>query len=132
MTREIALTKLNTAGVRPSVTRLEILNYLENTKSHPTVEDIYGSLYEKIPTLSKTTVYNTLSLFEKSKLIKTLTIEEGRTRFDAKTESHAHFICSACGSVTDLEGDVHEVEVPNGYILEKTELFAYGVCGHCV
>ena len=63
------ITKMNAkqilegAGVRPSVQRLAVMDYLATHKTHPTVDEIYSSLAPSIPTLSKTTVYNTLKLF---------------------------------------------------------------------
>lgn len=37
--------------------------YLLKNHTHPTVDEVYVALCKVIPTLSKTTVYNTLRLF---------------------------------------------------------------------
>ena len=55
--------KLIENGISPSITRIKIYEYLYGNKNHPTVNDVYISLSEEIPTLSKTTVYNTLKMF---------------------------------------------------------------------
>ena len=52
-------------NIKLSIQRVEILNYLLLAKNHPSVDMIYLSLSNKIPTLSKTTIYNTLKLFVK-------------------------------------------------------------------
>ncbi|HPK44931.1 MAG TPA: transcriptional repressor, partial [Spirochaetota bacterium] len=54
---------LESKGISPSYQRLKILEYLDQNRSHPTVDEIYSALLPLIPTLSKTTVYNTVSLF---------------------------------------------------------------------
>ena len=54
---------LQSYGIKPSLQRIAIMEYLIENRIHPTVEDIYEALYIKVPTLSKTTVYNTIKLF---------------------------------------------------------------------
>ncbi|MBK5190687.1 MAG: transcriptional repressor [Methanosarcinales archaeon] len=54
---------LENEGIHTSYHRLKILEYLRNHRTHPTVERMHKELSREIPTLSKTTVYNTLKLF---------------------------------------------------------------------
>ena len=54
---------LSVHGIKPSVQRIAIMEYLFKHHTHPTVDEIYTELLPQIPTLSKTTVYNTLKLF---------------------------------------------------------------------
>ena len=50
-------------GIKPSLQRMAIMEYLMAHHIHPTVDDIYIALYQSMPTLSKTTIYNTLKIF---------------------------------------------------------------------
>ena len=50
-------------GISPSITRKMIYEFIEGSKTHPTADDIYRSLIDTLPTLSKTTVYNVVNLF---------------------------------------------------------------------
>ena len=99
------ITKMNVrqtledAGVRPSVQRLAVMDYLVTHKTHPTVDEIYSALAPSIPTLSKTTVYNTLKLFVENGVTQMLTIDEQNSRYDADVSPHAHFLCAKCGKV---------------------------------
>jgi Fur family peroxide stress response transcriptional regulator len=45
---------------------------------------------EEIPTLSKTTLYNTLNLFTERGIINMLNLEENESRYDADISLHAH------------------------------------------
>ena len=54
--------KLIELGIRPSVQRVAIMNYLATHHTHPTVEEVFLSLKKKLPTVSRTTVYNTLRM----------------------------------------------------------------------
>ena len=62
--------------IKPSFQRMRIFEYLLMHPVHPTVDEIYKSLVTEIPTLSKTTVYNTLDLFIEKRIVQMITIEE--------------------------------------------------------
>jgi Fur family peroxide stress response transcriptional regulator len=99
---------LKDKGIQPSFHRIHILKYLLENRCHPTVEEIYQRLSGEIPTLSKTTVYNTLNLFAEKGLVEVLTIDEREARFDIVVKPHAHFKCLKCGAIYDLwEVDVN-------------------------
>ena len=51
---------MHKAGVRPSVQRIAILSSVFNTRKHPSADDIFSELSPRYPSLSRTTVYNSL------------------------------------------------------------------------
>ena len=57
-----AYARLVERGIRPSVQRIAIMDYLIKHPTHPTIDEVYQSLCENVPTLSRTTVYNTLRM----------------------------------------------------------------------
>lgn len=63
-------------GVKPSIQRLAIMKYLMEHRTHPTADMIFNDLYKEIPTLSKTTVYNTLKLLTEHGAVRTIGIDE--------------------------------------------------------
>jgi Fe2+ or Zn2+ uptake regulation protein len=80
-------------GIKPTHQRLEILRYLEQHRNHPTADMIYQDLVQAMPTMSKTTVYNTLNSFAESGIVRPVTITGTEVRFDLKTACHHHFLC---------------------------------------
>ena len=60
--------------IRVSHQRLLILDYLITHPIHPTAEMIFNYLVTKDPVISQATVYNSLNLFVKNKLVKELTL----------------------------------------------------------
>ena len=52
------LKQLSAAGIRPSAQRIAILEYISACRCHPTADDVYSSLVEQNPTLSRTTVFS--------------------------------------------------------------------------
>jgi Fur family peroxide stress response transcriptional regulator len=119
--------------INPSYQRLKILEHLMNSESHPTVDMIYRTLSEEIPTLSKTTIYNTLDLFIKKGLINGLTIEENEVRYDANTAPHAHFKCTMCGKVFDIPVDFPlQVETTVcEHVVKEKHFYLKGICKNC-
>ena len=104
---------LTSYNIKPSVQRIAIMDYLLKHKTHPCIDEIYLALCKDIPTLSKTTVYNTLKLFVEHGAAKMLTIDERNACFDGDLSRHAHFQCKVCGRIYDIpleEEDDRETE----------------------
>ncbi|GHT79260.1 transcriptional repressor [Bacteroidia bacterium] len=127
------LDKLTECGVKPSPQRMAILQFLVMHPVHPTVEFVYNSLSPKMPTLSKTTVYNTLKLLSEHRAIQTLAIDEKNIRYDATTMVHAHFHCKRCGKVYDLHvKGLNGLEVSNPlFKVTDCQIYYKGLCEEC-
>jgi len=93
-------------NVNPSYQRVKIMEYLLRKKNHPNIDMIFSDLKKEMPKLSKTTIYNTLKLFIKRNLVSPLTIEDNMLRYDADTKIHGHFKCINCGTITDINLDL--------------------------
>lgn len=122
-------------NIKPSVQRIAIMDYLLAHKTHPSVDEIYLALCKNIPTLSKTTVYNTLKLFVEQGAASMLTIDEKNACFDGETCLHAHFLCKKCGKIFDLPygNEVVQVEQEdmNGFMVEEIHQYYKGICPAC-
>jgi Fur family peroxide stress response transcriptional regulator len=125
---------LITNNIKPSLQRIKIFEYLYGNREHPTVDTIYSNLVGDIPTLSKTTVYNTLKLFIDNGITTTVTIEDNEVRYDAIMEEHAHFKCDICGNVFDVELDVSTLKFKEikSFKVEKTNIYLKGKCNKCL
>ena len=119
-------------GIRPSVQRIAIMRYLMKNRTHPTVDEVYESLKKQIPTLSKTTVYNTLKLFVENGAALYIGIDEKNARFDGFVKPHAHFRCKKCGVIIDLPMDVEHF-LPKNFkgSVEDTYFYLKGLCEDC-
>ena len=132
--RAECIARLQTVGLRPSEPRIAVLAFLMKNRIHPVAETIYQSLTPEYPTLSRTTVYNTLKLFEENKIVMPLTIEDGELRYDINTSFHGHFKCRKCHIVTDIFLDDPSAKIPlpqNGCKVESIHLDYYGLCNDC-
>lgn len=123
--------------IKPSVQRIAIMDYLLKHHTHPSIDEIYMALCQDIPTLSKTTVYNTLKLFVEHGAARMLTIDERNACFDGDISIHAHFQCKVCGKITDVPLSAEEPEEmkrlkAQGFQIEEMHRYYKGVCPDCL
>lgn len=118
-------------GIKPSNIRLKVLKFLLENRVHPSADDIYTKLIDEIPTLSKTSIYNTLNLFVENGLVKELYLDDKESRYDINTSPHGHFKCIKCQRVYDFP----IVEEPSfnldGFVIKSKSINYYGICKKC-
>ena len=127
------------AGIRPSIQRIAVYSWLCEHPIHPDVETVYDALNPIYPTLSKTTVYNTLKLFEEKKIVQSLKIEDDKLRFDAEMKDHMHFKCIKCNGIFDVFAGTEVSQlfnnistmVPKGFSISKIQTNLWGICQNC-
>lgn len=137
MTTNNALNTLLDYGIHPSVQRIAIMDYLLKHHTHPTVDEVYVALHKEIPTLSKTTVYNTLRLFSEHGAAQMLTIDERKVCFDGDVTPHAHFMCKKCGRLFDVRMDSALLQGirpadAEGFEIDEAHVYFKGTCQDCM
>ena len=127
--------KLREHGLQPSKARVAIYEWLTSHPVHPTVDVVYNALRSHLSTLSRTTVYNVLHAFVECGLADKVHSEDLELRYDGNTSCHAHFKCTQCGSLTDLDSIPdsvpQEVGLPKGYLTRTTAVTLWGLCPKC-
>ena len=134
-TRAELREELIKAGIRPSVQRLAIFEYVRKSRQHPTAEVVYEALRDQLGSLSLTTVYNTLKLFVDAGLISMLTIDDTFRCFDGNRCCHAHFRCNKCGKIMDFQikkNFLSMVEGVEGLDITDAQLYLKGLCTECL
>jgi Fur family peroxide stress response transcriptional regulator len=131
-----ALETLKETKVRITPQRHAILEYLINSMSHPTADEIYKALEGKFPNMSVATVYNNLRVFREVGLVKELTYGDSSSRFDFVTTQHYHVICDTCGKIVDFHyPGLDEVEQlashVTGFKISHHRMEVYGSCPEC-
>ena len=120
--------------------KIIILDFLRETKIHPTAEQVFLEVQKKLPRISKATVYRILEGFVEDGTIKSITDKSGAsspTRFDGNEKSHQHFICTNCGNIIDLYDDSIEKYLNNKQktvrdgAISNFEVNFYGKCTKC-
>ena len=120
--------------IKPTIQRIKILEYLAKNDTHPTAEMIYSALFKNVPTLSKTTVYNTLDILEKHNLVNVVSITSSELRYEYNHGTHHHFMCRKCGKIYDIHVTcpMHQTDFLQGHRIEKIEGYINGICKDCL
>jgi Fur family ferric uptake transcriptional regulator len=111
-----------------------------SSRGHLSVDDIERKLREGGERIGKATVYRTLDLLVRSKLVAEHDFNEGFKRYEhrlSRQPEHEHLICLRCGSVTEFKSD--EVQTIQdriasrfGFRPTRHRLEIYGLCSLCL
>ena len=112
------------AALRRSRQREIILEELRKLTSHPTVDELFLIVRERLPRISLATVYRNLELLAEQGAVLKLELAGHQRRFDGWAAPHAHIRCEACGAVADV--DVEPAQTPLAEVQKRT---AYRVTG---
>jgi len=120
--------------IAPSMQRIKILEYLKNYKTHPTADMIYQALADEIPTLSKTTVYNTLKTFTEKGILMALYLFSNEVHYEYNTQPHIHFQCTKCNKIYDLyqSFDHYNNDLIDGHKITEYHINLKGICKSCL
>lgn len=116
--------------------RRVIMDELARRDDHPTPDDLYRGVAERIPGISRTTVYRVLDTLEQCGLITRVVTSEAVARFDADTTFHLHGLCVVCRRVLDLppspiDGIRFEPGAMSGFTPTKISIVVSGTCAAC-
>ena len=108
-----------------------ILEYLKNTKSHPTVKEIYLEVKKKLPQISLGTVYRILNQLKEKGEVKEILTEV--SHFDGDTSFHSHFICEKCKKIFDVFEEIPELKNKKLKVgkIKDYQIIFYGICKNC-
>ena len=127
--------RLRACGLAPSGPRMAIYAWLRANPIHPTIDQIFRALRPANPSLSRTTVYNVLHAFVACGLAGKVRTEDLELRYDGCAEPHAHFKCTRCGAILDLEGLprnlAQRVGLPKECRAQAAAVTFWGLCPNC-
>ena len=119
------------AGLKMTGQRRIILEVLDSSEDHPSVEDVYDRAKQKDQSISIATVYRTLSLLDELDLVIRHEFQEGYSRYEVNWDHHHHLVDLESGEVIEFQNDkleklkeqiAHEL----GYELVDHRLELYG------
>jgi Fur family ferric uptake transcriptional regulator len=130
-------SKMKKPDIKYTNQRIEILDFLKEFDGHPTVDDVYEGVRQKLTRISKATVYNNLKFLAEKGLIKEVNVK-GVSRFEANLVPHHHTICLECGEITDYESEelsdyaMKIAEEIDDFKIESADTNFYGICKKCM
>lgn len=93
------------AGVKMTTQRRAILQVLDMSEDHPSVDEVYQRAKELDKSVSIATVYRTLHLLDQMNLVKRHDFNESFSRFEVNVEHHYHLVDVDSGEVIEFQND---------------------------
>ncbi len=114
-------------GLKPTSQRNLIVKQLFNGRNrHFTAEDLYDEMKLKKIRISLATIYNTLHSFVEKKILKLVSIKEGKTIFCTNMKNHYHFFNTKTGRLIDIPCDEIKIlklpKAPKGTKINDIEI----------
>jgi Fe2+ or Zn2+ uptake regulation protein len=94
---------LDHAGWRFTRQRAAVFDYLRSVDSHPTAEEVYNAVRQRLPRISLATVYKALEALVSCQLASKLPSGDGPARYDCRRDAHYHLRCERTGQIRDLD-----------------------------
>jgi len=130
------IERLRQAGLKATGPRVMLLSALEQDRRHPTAEQLHESLQVNHPSLSLSTVYQTLDTFIRKGLCRRVSDAGDRLRVDGTPQDHDHAVCRTCGSIFDIDREIFPrplppTHLPNGLSVTGLRIEYDVICAAC-
>ena len=114
-------------GLKPTTQRNLVVKQLLNGKDkHFTAEDLYEEMKIKKNNISLATIYNTLHSFVDKKILKLVSIKEGKAIFCTNMKEHYHFFNPKTGELIDIPNEKIKIKKlpkpPKGTKIDNIEI----------
>ena len=126
---------LRNGGYKATTQRIAIAQTILRSSDHPSAEEIHENVLRHHPTISLSTVYNTLHILRDMNFINEIMIK-GKTRYDSNPDMHVNLVCEACGRIFDVEeitffNDLEKISKRLGFRIKGQHIDVYGICSSC-
>lgn len=112
-----------------------ILEELRKLTTHPTADELYEIVRQRLPRISLGTVYRNLDVLSENGEVLKLESAGSQKRFDGDVHPHCHVRCVSCGRVGDVMDHVREPEVDGvnapGFTITHGITEFFGLCDDC-
>lgn len=104
---------------------------------HLTPEQVHELAQERLPEISRATVYNTLNELVAMGELRLVEVAEGPKRYDPNvTEAHDHLVCDGCQAILDVTRVAPppsiDEDARGGFLVTDIEVTYRGLCPVCV
>lgn len=130
---------LREQGLPVTHQREAVAEVVFESKEHLSVDGIEQCLRERGDRIGKATIYRTLDLLVRSRLVEEHDFGEGFKRYEHRLSSqpvHEHLVCMECGKViefhsAEIRGVEKRVQEEHGFVPARHRLEIFGLCREC-
>jgi Fur family transcriptional regulator, stress-responsive regulator len=104
---------------------------------HLTADAVYSQAHQRLPEISRATVYNTLNELVDMGEVLEISTGDGRKRYDPNTTAaHHHLYCVGCGALRDVNPEGADrlalaASQRHGFELLDVDIVFRGRCPNC-
>ena len=121
-------------GLPMTVQRRAIYEAVMERDDHPTADQICEVVQQRIPNLSRTTVYRVLDTLVDLGVIHRVASCSSVCRYDGNVRRHDHFVCRKCGRMVDFDRTASlplPKGRPKGFQIDDYSVHYTGICAEC-
>ena len=95
---------LKKEGLRYTLQRQAVWDEIRQKTEHRDVEDIYQQLRNKNINVSRATLYRTIDVLVKNKMVRKMDVGEGKSLYEPRLDDdhHDHMICVDTGKIIEF------------------------------
>ncbi|WP_322817418.1 Fur family transcriptional regulator [Tepidiforma sp.] len=129
--------RLRRAGFRLTPQRLLIVRALRHGGRHMSAGEIAEEVHKVHPYVDLSTVYRTLDVLKRTRLVTSTDMGSGDVLFEwAAEEPHHHLICSVCGHVVEIGPEYfrpleERLRTELGFEPDMHHFAVFGLCREC-
>jgi Fe2+ or Zn2+ uptake regulation protein len=132
--RENLDERLRAAGLRATAPRRAVLAALASLGGHRTADEVLAAVRAAGPPIARASAFNALHDLMAAGLALAIDVP-GAARYEIARPWHHHFVCRACGRISDVDCIVGAKpclapDLPGAHVDEATVVFR-GLCPAC-
>jgi Fe2+ or Zn2+ uptake regulation protein len=131
------LDRLRERDWRLTAQRRVVAEVLSGPNVHLTAEEVLERAQQRLPEISRATVYNALTELVAMGEVAEVSTDERAKRYDPNPDhTHQHLVCDRCGRILDVNpGPGAVAALPDaerhGFVLRHADVTYRGVCPEC-
>lgn len=127
---------LRRLGIRQTPQRLLIVSVLQSSETRLSIEGILARVHERAPGVSATTVYRTLTLLERTGVIRRVSLPGEGITYQATSGENDHLlVCQGCRRVVAFSYDLADLscllQETHDFHAVRPAIMATGYCDLC-
>jgi Fur family peroxide stress response transcriptional regulator len=117
--------------------RVEMVRLIAVSDGHPSASQLYTKIMRQFPTMSRATVYKTLTLLKEMNQVLEIDLRDDSHYDGNRPQPHPHRICIMCNQIIDGEVSLDQeslrsLEQASGYKILRPQISLYGLCPDCM
>lgn len=128
--------QLRRSGLQVTAQRLAVMEAV-SAAPHATAEELTELVRDKIGSISRQAVYDTLGAFSDKRLIRRIQPSGSPARFEDRVgDNHHHLVCRDCSLIFDIDCAVGDTpcltaDDDHGFEIDEAEVVYWGRCPDC-